>query len=333
MVRPRFHGVYLIGIALLFFFGSHPIGAQADDSEGDAGNTAGLTAPAVVSAVFPLTGSLLGFVPLVAPQTASIVPWISNPLLLGTHIPLYWVKPSRALGYSIAGVALPAAGISLMFASSTLPIARPLSSTFLGTYSRLMEFSAYDTYRLSKDRRTGHDLVSLAAAPFTWDNIRSPLVWIPSIVAPAALVSFYLAVQPDLGTPVYESGRSYIGGSPVSPLLGGLSTAGFGAIDMLATAIGEESYYRGVLYEEAKRSLGTWPARALDMVFFPALHLPSDIESGLKTETILFNFGWRSAMTMVFDIAKDKGGLPLAVAVHFWSDLVLVLARWVFYGG
>lgn len=81
-------------------------------------------------------------------------------------------------------------------------------------------------------------------------------------------MGFYLAFEPDLGTPVYKSGQSYVGSSQVSVAVCGISAAGFGAVDMLATAIGEESYYRGILYEEAKRALGFWPARALDMIFF-----------------------------------------------------------------
>ena len=179
----------------------------------------------------------------------------------------------------------------------------------------------------------GQDLLTLASAPFSTDNIFSPLVWVPSIVGPAVLVGFYLVFEPDLGTPVYKSGRSHVGTAHVSPALGGLSAAAFGTVDMLAVSIGEESYYRGILYEEARRALGIWPARATDMILFPSIHLPTDILSGLRTETIVFNFAWRSAMTLVFDAAYDAGGLPLSVAAHFWSDLVLIMARWLWYEG
>lgn len=110
----------------------------------------------------------------------------------------------------------------------------------------------------------------------------SPLVRIPSIVAPAALIGFYLVVEPDLGTAVFESGQSHIGSTHASPALGGVSAAVFGALDMVAVSIGEESYYRGLVYEEAKRAFGTWPARVFDMLFFPAIHLPTDFRSGLR---------------------------------------------------
>lgn len=196
-----------------------------------------------------------------------------------------------------------------------------------------MEYSVYDTYALAADQGDRHLLRDLAAAPFRWSSIREPLVWIPSVVGPAALVGFYLAVEPDLGTPVYESGQAYICATRVDAAVGGAAAAAFAAVDMLSTAIGEEAYYRGVIYEETRRAFGTWPARAVDMVFFPALHLQADLQSGFKTETILFNFFWRSAMTLAFDAAYDRGGLPLSVATHFLSDFILVMSRWFFYGG
>jgi membrane protease YdiL (CAAX protease family) len=196
-----------------------------------------------------------------------------------------------------------------------------------------MQYSAYDTYLSVGDKPTGYSLSKLAIAPFRWDNIKSPLVWIPSVVAPAALIGFYLAVEPDLGTPVYKTGQSHIGTAQVDPVVGGISAAGFGFAYSLSTSIGEEAYYRGIIYNETRRAFGVWPARAIDMIFFPALHLPTDISAGLKKETILFNFGWRSVMTLIFDAANDKGGIPLAVAVHFWSDFILIMARWLFYNG
>jgi hypothetical protein len=57
------------------------------------------------------------------------------------------------------------------------------------------------------------------------------------------------------------------------------------------------------------------------------------MQSGFKPATIVFNLLWRSAMTVVFDLAYEKGGLPLSVSAHFWSDIVAVMARWWFYGG
>jgi len=314
---------------------AHPrhLACQALGLEGEPGSGSNFTVASAISAAFPATAIILRTVPLVAPGTSGLMPWIANPLLLGAHVPMYWVEPSRAIGYSIAGLALPAAGVGLMFAGSSVAIASTLSATLLGGYARLMEYAAYDTYRLEAPELEGHTLASLAAAPFSAGKLASPLVWIPSLAGPAALILFYLAIEPDLGTPVYESGQSRIGTAVVGPALGALGAAAFGLVDMLLVAIGEEAYYRGILYEESKRALGLWPARMMDMAVFPAIHLPGDIKSGFKPGTILFNYGWRAAMTLVYDAAYDEGDLPLSVAVHFWSDFILVMARWLFYGG
>ena len=306
---------------------------QAADASPEMSVGSDLSVPSMVSAAFPMVSAIVAFVPLFAPETASTMPWVANPIRLGAHVPLYWIDPCRAIGYSIAGLALPAAGVGFMFAGPSIPVSQPLGASLMGGYFHLMEYAAYDTYRLGSRSRGGYDLLTLAAAPFSSENVFSPLVWVPSIVGPASLVAFYLVFEPDLGVAVYKSGQSHIGSAQVSPALGGLSAAAFGTLDMLAVSVGEESYYRGILYEEAKRSLGTWPARAMDMILFPSIHLPTDILAGLKAETIIFNFGWRSAMTLVFDLAYDAGGLPLSVSTHFWSDLVLIMAQWLFYGG
>ena len=92
---------------------------------------------------------------------------------------------------------------------------------------------------------------------------------------------------------------------------------------MLFVSIGEESYYRGLIYENLKRDLGTAPARIIDMVIFPAIQLWSDVQANLGTGTILFDFAWRSAMTFVFDSAYDEGGCPAGRRLAFSSEPIL----------
>ncbi len=296
-------------------------------------NQAELSAPAFVSALFPFVSVSLSIVPIFAPETSSIMPWIGYPVLLGAHVPLYWVDPGLALGYTVAGLSLPAAGVGLMFTKDSFPLALPASDVLLKSYGNLMMYSVYDAYRRTRPSGGGSALEELAIAPFLPENFLSPLVWIPSIAAPTALVVYHLVFDADRLRPVYETGVSRIGSFETNPFAGGVSAAAFGASGMLAVSIGEESYYRGFVYENLKQSLGTLSARALDMVLFPAIHVSSDLQSGLTTETILFNFTWRSLMTLVFDVAYDEEGLQAAVAVHFWSDFILVMAQWVFYSG
>jgi membrane protease YdiL (CAAX protease family) len=318
---------------LLLILVSLPATGEESGASDSALPEAGMSAPALVAASFPLAALALGFVPVFAPETSGTMNWIAYPLKIGSHVPLYWIDAGRAFGYTLAGLLLPGASIGLMFAGDSFALALPLSATLMNAYSHLMEYAAYDTYRLSRIDLGGRDLGELAAAPFIPDTFLSPLVWIPSIVAPAVLVGYNLLAEPGMGTPVYESGRSYIGSAEVHPVLGGISAGLFGTIDMLSVAIGEESYYRGILYENVKRELGTIPARVFDMLFFPAIHIQSDIRSGTKTETMIFNFAWRSAMTLIFDVCYDTGGLERSTATHFWSDFILIMARWVFCGG
>jgi hypothetical protein len=106
-----------------------------------------------------------------------------------------------------------------------------------------MRYSAYDAHRLERPDRIGYGL---------WDLIR----------------------------PVYQSGRAYLGTWETTPVVGGLAAFGFGAADMLSVSIGDESHYRGIVYEEMKRAVGAAPARMADMIIFPLIHLPSDLGSG-----------------------------------------------------
>ena len=301
---------------------------------------------AIASAAVPLTATAVVFSQYLIPAIQGIAPWIANPLLLGTHIPLYWLDPARAAWYTGSALVLPAAGIGLM-AGFGSPLAVDWGGSLLGTYSNLMLFSAYDTSlesrRLLPSELSGYlpadsprvadgRLWRLAAAPFT-EVVADPLVWVPTVIAPALLTAWYLLFESEGAESVGSTGTAYVATSPVSPFAGGAYTLAKGAIDILAISVGEEAFYRGVLYDSVQRGYGRITARVVDSILFPLVHLPVDISQGLKPETMIFNFAWRAAMTLVFDAAYDKGGLPLSIATHFWSDLVLVMSRWWFYGG
>ena len=202
--------VAFLGVAIAISIAIVPVCAQSHASV-DSDKRSRLTSASLISSLFPLTSSLSALVPLLAPQSAAIMPWIANPLLLGAHIPLYWVEPSRAWGYSIAGLSLPAAGIGLMFAAAEFPVAQPISSTLLGGYAHVMQYSAHDTCRLAAEEAGGYGLAQLAVAPFTWDAVKSPLVWIPSIVAPAASLASTWPLSPTWVSPCTRPGDRTLG--------------------------------------------------------------------------------------------------------------------------
>jgi len=111
------------------------------------------------------------------------------------------------------------------------------------------------------------------------------------------------------------------------------STIGQLAAAPFSSAIGEEAFYRGLVYERTLRAHGRPAARLLDAALFPLVHLPTDMQRGFKPPTVAFNVAWRSAMTPAFDATYDRGGLPLSVALHYWSNVLLAMSHWWFYGG
>jgi hypothetical protein len=70
-----------------------------------------------LSLAAPALGNLLNFMPLAAPDSSGFIPWVTYPSQLLAHLPLYGLNASKALVYSGVELALPAAGLGLMFAA------------------------------------------------------------------------------------------------------------------------------------------------------------------------------------------------------------------------
>ena len=160
-----------------------------------------------------------------------------------------------------------------------------------------------------------------------------PIVWIPTLVGPALLSGYRLLAERDTSSAVWSTGSGYIGETRVDPSIGALYVLGHSIVAMSLVGIGEEALFRGVIYEEIKTRTNVRTARIVDMMLFPLVHVPADIYAGFSAATIVFQFFWRSGMTLVFDTAYDQGGIALSAAVHMWSDVLLLLAQWLVYGG
>ncbi len=104
------------------------------------------------------------------------------------------------------------------------------------------------------------------------------------------------------------------------------------ALHYLATGIGEEVLYRGVVYEELKTTFGSRRAKLYDFFLFPAIHIPMDLAAG-KSDLIVGNFINRGIATVLFDYAYDRGGLPLAVSLHTWFNFINFTTNWMRDGG
>jgi membrane protease YdiL (CAAX protease family) len=293
--------------------------------------------------VFPAVGNLLNFVPLVAPDTAEFIPWVIYPSQLLAHLPLYGLNLSKALCYTGVELALPAAGVGLMFAAGENDLLRQGAALFLGAYQNVTQFSVYEVYKEFRSRIPPEDpyvqgftvssFGQVLAGEFSLQNLRQPIVWIPTLVGPALLSGFHLLVDRSTSSAVWSTGSGYIGETRVDPSLGLLYVLGHSMVAMSLIGIGEEALFRGVIYEEIKTRTTHRTAKFVDMLLFPLVHIPADIYADYPAGTILFQYLWRSGMTLVFDTAYDRGGIPLSAAVHMWSDVMLLLIQWLVYGG
>jgi len=296
-----------------------------------------------ISLAVPAAGFLLSLLPAVFPETAGVIPWIIHPSQLLAHIPLYWLDPGKALLYSGGLLALPAAGVGAMFLAGENVFLQQASGALLGAYQNLTQFSVYEVYKefrekvpagtAYRDDFRGVSLAHVLAGEFTPRNLIRPVVWLPTLIGPAVLTGYRLLADRDELAPVWTTGEAYVGDRAVHPVGGFFYMLATNVLSMSLLAAGEEALYRGVIYEEIKSRTGPRMALLADAVIFPLIHVPGDVYAGFGFGTVAFQFLWRSGMTLVFDKAYDTGGLPLSAAVHMWSDVVLLMVRWLVFGG
>jgi len=295
-----------------------------------------------LSLTVPAAGNLVNFLPLAVPESGDLIPWVIYPSQLLAHLPLYGLNVPKALWYTGMELLLPAAGIGLMAAGSN-DFLQDGSALLLGAYQSVTQFSVYEVYREFRSRTPPEDAYrrdfnsrsfgEVLRGEFSVSSLRKAIVWIPTLLGPALLSGYRLLAEGDTESAVWSTGSAYIGDTEVHPAAGFAYTLGRSLAAMSLVGIGEEALYRGVIYEEIKTRTSRRTARMIDALLFPAIHLPGDIYAGFSTGTVAFQFIWRAGMTLVFDEAYDQGGVPLAAAVHMWSDVLLLLVQWLAYGG
>lgn len=252
----------------------------------------------------------------------------SSTLMLG-GIPSVMADPQS--GFSAMGIA--ATGFASAFFIETFedplldqyvawPILNIAQKTQMWSY-----YNGYQQARINSIDRTyaqsmdTYSFLDLARAPWDMDNLRRPSVWIPLLAATGIYTTVSL-LSTGGEQAVWSTGEAYLGDHQVPFFAGLLLNLGLSFLNNTFTAIGEESVFRGIGYEEFSHSLGSGPAMFLDSLFFPAMHIPYEIQSGDSSGQILSNAGFRIAFTISFDWAYDDGGLPASVASHFWSNVL-----------
>ncbi|MBN1698498.1 MAG: CPBP family intramembrane metalloprotease [Spirochaetales bacterium] len=198
------------------------------------------------------------------------------------------------------------------------------SHTFVASLSEVLgDFGEYET------EWRPYDFFDLVLSPFRPENFLDPAVYI----LPISGIVNPLITRSHEHAP-WNTGRMYLGTWEMSPFAAIPLMIGFFLLESSIIGIAEESHFRGFIYEEVGSTFGHVPAKIVDCLYFPAIHVPQEIIiGGFDTQTLLLNFAVRSLLTFYLDNIYDRGGLPRSIAAHMWMDFSLLFMYWLMESG
>ncbi len=299
-------------------------------------NTEGLTRvqilkqPLISTAFSIATVTGVGFIDSVDFENME-VPWWLSATAVPMHLPMYQIDKGLGRRYSIAEAGF----LASYYATKSSPTFAELPYNL---YLKTAWYSTYDVYKIARskakpgiytDEWRGYGVKELSLAPFQLKNILRPVFYIPVGLILWSQVNSII----ESDSSIFKTRKAYIDGKKVPMGLAVPGMTSLYAINFLATAIGEEALYRGVIYEELKVSYGARWAKLIDFFLFPAIHVPMDMAAGRDSEEIFGRFIERGIATLLFDYAYDKGGLPLSVSLHTWFNFINFTTRWMAEGG
>lgn len=191
-------------------------------------------------------------------------------------------------------------------------------------------YKSYDSYASVRERSSAwdnknfkrHGPLKLIAAPFDLNNLREPLLWGAVGATILGVTASWLTETSPQSTTVWQTGEWYLDEKKVSPANYWLNHSVYFITGNTIGAIGEESVYRGVLHEELSYRLGSNWATIIDTGTFAAMHIATDFARGCSWQYVLVHAADVSVSNLFFDWAYEKGGLPLAVATHAWTNFI-----------
>lgn len=275
--------------------------------------------------------------------------------IISAHLPMYFVDWQQGLLFSgLTGLTLAA---DHYYGENK---GDPFFNSFIGSYP--LEVNLYSTYAMYATtrprvapseynqnwRKSGlrtlidqvfpckhndgtwrpYNLGELLLAPVSWDNLSDFFVWYPGLVG--LLVPM---IAGDHDKAIWSTGKAYIGRQQMAPGLAIPLMALFFFLESTIIGVTEEAHFRGFIYEEIGSGAGHWWAKAVDMIYFPAVHVPGEMSTDLTGGEIALNFLRRSLLTFFIDISYDRGGLRRSVAMHTWIDFSLLFSYWLLKAG
>ena len=318
--------ILMIGLFLTF----SSFTAKSQNETGNYTRAQVLKYPSISAALSVVTATGVGFIDSV--DIADVdVPWWLPAIISTQHLPMYQLDTRLGMRYSLAEVGF----LTAHYATKNSPAVTLLP---FNMYLKTAWYSTYDMYKITRSRAKpgvypdewrSYGVKELSLASFKWENISHPLFYIPIGLS---LWSAYDDVKKSEYS-IWKKDKAYIDKKEVPMGQAIPMVVGINMLNYIATAIGEEALYRGVIYEELKVSFGSRWAKLIDFFLFPAIHVPMDIAAGRDTDYILEQFINRGVSTLLFDFAYDKGGLPLSVALHTWFNMISYTSRWFRDGG
>jgi hypothetical protein len=169
-------------------------------------------------------------------------------------------------------------------------------------------------------------LAELALAPFNWQVLKRPEVWLGILATTALGVAVSLLVDESASTDHFGDDPN-IFGRTMDPAVGFPIAYGVGGALFEQVAMAEEMAFRGVVQSGAARRFGETEGWLVASILFGAAHIPNLllIPDDQKTAYLTYGIPLITALGGYLGLTYRWSGYSLAppVAVHFWYDFLL----------
>jgi membrane protease YdiL (CAAX protease family) len=252
---------------------------------------------------------------------------MSTSILELSSAPIYVHDPLNAWYGTVATSTLLAAE---HYAADRFGVGGHLANYLHWTRVSLAEYRSYESYARTRLEAPAyadggfarHRLVDLYAAPVNPRVLRDPLVL--GYAAANALCVFGSQAIMSGGFPqaVWKTDECYVGDENVRAGRYALANALYFATYYFSGAVGEESYFRGYLFEEISHHTNPCIAALVDSTIFALQHVITDIIRGRDPRFTLFHGLETALFTLALDHLYVRGGLEASVASHAWSNIL-----------
>ena len=273
-------------------------------------------ARSLVSGVFALGSFYVDHIP--GPELFGVHGYWRYGTVLVADAPLLEVAPAH--GLALEGLQLGSVGGTIALRAAAFHDARwaPYANAAETASVHGALYGTYEIYRDARlqgssaawtDAERDHPWVpatagGLITAPFHPKNLAHPIVYVPLLTEGVFLTAV---------------GALHVGRFGVGSASGVVRDVGLGLPLAFDAGVTEEAFFRGVLYEELKVTLGRWPATAIDATTFSLAHVPGEL--GVQTQAQIFEgIVYRAFFGFLAERAYEEGGLAESVTLHSLSD-------------